>query len=83
MTAAPSNLTSAERNEMQEIHGVCWNTEDTFDQDNPDHREIMEYHRAADRGHWYLPYHESLRYEAFETETAAYAAAARIDRRLS
>lgn len=80
---APSYLTSDERSDLQDLHGLCWNTDDDFDEDEPDYVEIMEYHRKIKPGHWYLPFHDSLKYEAFATELEAYQAAARVGREIN
>lgn len=80
MTVVPSYLTSAERNELQELHGVCWNTDDNFDDDVPEYHDIMKFHRRHGSGHWYLPFHETLQHKQFQTELDAYKAAARVSR---
>jgi hypothetical protein len=76
MTVTPSDIGSEERTRLQDLHGVCWNTEDTFDEDEPDYREIMEYHRGIVPAHWYLPFHPTLSRMRFETEMEAYEEAA-------
>lgn len=84
MPVEPSLLTSDERSEMQELHGVCWNTDDIFDDDEPTWFEIQQYHRdIADDGHWYLPFHATLKHEKFSTELEAYQAAGRADGKVS
>lgn len=84
MPVEPSYLTSEERSELQDLHGVCWNTDDDFDDDEPDAREIIEHHRKiATGGHWYLPHHEALKYQKFATELEAYQAAGRTDQKVS
>ncbi len=79
MAVEPSYLTSEERSDLQDLHGVCWNTDDTFDEDEPDYREIMEFHRGLGTSHWYLPFHETLSREQYQTELEAYQAAGRLD----
>ena len=52
MPVEPSYLTSEERSDLQDIHGLCWNTADVFDDDEPTYFEIQQYHRdIADGGH--------------------------------
>lgn len=79
----PSLLSSEERSELQELHGLCWNTEDDFDGDVAECLEIMEFHRAVGVPHWFLPFHETLKHEQFETEIDAYLAAGRICREIN
>lgn len=79
----PSLLSSEERSELQELYGPCWNTEDDFDDDVPVFLEIMEIHRAAGVPHWFLPFHETLKHEQFETEVDAYRAAGRVSREVN
>jgi hypothetical protein len=79
MAVEPSHITSEERSELQDLFGVCWNTDDTFDEDEPDYVEIMEFHRGLGTSHWYLPFHETLSREQYQTELEAYQAAARLD----
>lgn len=79
MSVEPSHLTSDERSDLQDLHGVCWNTDDTFDDDEPDYLEIMEFHRGLGTPHWYLPFHETLSGEQYQTELEAYQAAGRLD----
>lgn len=83
MTVEPSYLTSDERSDLQDLHGVCWNTEDTFDEDQPDYVEIMEYHRSLGTSHWYLPFHDTLSREAYSTELEAYQAAGPLDLKIN
>jgi hypothetical protein len=84
MPVEPSYLTSDERSELQELHGLCWNTYDSFEDDEPTWFDIQQYHRDhADGGHWYLPFHPSLKHEKFATELEAYQAAAKSDGKLS
>ncbi len=74
----PSVLTTDERNELQELHGLCWNTDDDFDEDyedQPEVLEIIEFHRSTGEPHWYLPFHETLSREGYSTELKAYLAA--------
>lgn len=73
----PSMLTSEERSDLQERHGLCWNTDDDFTDDDPSYHEIIKRHRSMGSPHWYLPFHPSLSEEQFETEVEAYAAAAK------
>lgn len=79
----PSLLSADDRNEMQELHGPCWHTDDDFDDDVLEYVEIMEFHRSLGRGHWYLPFHESLSLESFETEMDAYMAAGRVSKEIN
>lgn len=72
----PSLLSSDERSDMQDRHGVCWNTDDDFEKDYPELSEVVAFHKAQAEGHWYFPDHESLKYQSFATETEAYEAAA-------
>ncbi|TCU34135.1 hypothetical protein [Rhizobium azibense] len=74
----PSYITSEERSELQDLHGLCWNTDDKFDEEEPDYAEIMEYHRRIAPSHWYLPFHATLQHEQFATELEAYQAASRV-----
>ncbi|MNU30405.1 hypothetical protein D3C71_188900 [compost metagenome] len=83
MSVEPSDLTSEERSDLQDMHGVCWNTDDTFDEDEPDYLEIMDFHRGLGTSHWYLPFHETLSREAFATELEAYQAAGRLDHKIN
>lgn len=83
MSVEPSYLTSEERSDLQDMHGVCWNTDDTFDEDEPDYLEIMDFHRELGTSHWYLPFHETLSREAFATELEAYQAAGRLDHKIN
>lgn len=83
MSVQPSEITSHQRDDLQDLHGVCWNTDDHFDDDNPEYFDIMEYHRQMPGGgHWYLPHHETLRHEAFATEIEAYRAVGLADRKM-
>jgi hypothetical protein len=80
MPVERSYITSDERSELQELHGLCWNTDDSFEDDDPTWFDIQEYHRDhADGGHWYLPFHPILKHEKFSTELAAYQAATKSD----
>lgn len=45
MNVVPSEITSEAR-DFQSLYGVCWNTEDDFDQDNVEYTEITEFHRS-------------------------------------
>lgn len=84
MPVEPSYLASEERSALQDLHGVVWNTDDTFDEDDPEAFEIMEFHRrSGSGGHWYLPHHETLKYERFATELQAYEAAVALDRKFN
>jgi hypothetical protein len=84
MAVEPSYLTSEERDELQDLHGVCWNTDDVYDDDEPTWFEIQQFHRdVADGGHWYLPFHDVLKHERFPTELSAYEAAGRLDRSIN
>lgn len=84
MPVEPSYLTSDERSELQELHGLCRNTDDVFDDDDPACFEIQQHHRdVADGGHWYLPFHPTLKHEKFSTELDAYRAAGRTDGKVS
>lgn len=83
VTVTPSELTSDQRSEMQDLHGLCWNTDDDFDDDVPEYREIMQFHRSIGTSHWYLPFHETLKHEQFATELDAYMAAGRLSEELN
>lgn len=79
----PSLLSSEERSELQELHGICWNTDDDFGDDSAADLEIMEFHRGLGTPHWYLPFHETLSREQFETEMDAYLAAGRASKEVN
>lgn len=74
-TVTPSQISSEDRSNLQDAYGVCWNTTDTFDEDEPNYSEIMDYHRGLGTEHWFLPWHETLSREQFQTEQQAYDAA--------
>lgn len=76
-----SDLSSTSRNVLTDRYGVVWNTSDNFDSDVAAYRPIMRYHRMIafgnKKGHWYAPdAGESMRYQTFETERAAFNALA-------
>ncbi len=79
----PSLLSSDERSELQELHGLCWNTEDDFGDDVSADPEIMEFHRSLGSPHWYLPFHKTLNREQFTTEMEAYEAAKRASKEIN
>jgi hypothetical protein len=77
MPVLPSMIDSGDRSDLQDKCGVCWNTDDVFDQDEPDYAEIMNFHRELAKstgGHWYLPFHETKSRMAFAEEMEAYKA---------
>lgn len=73
---APGTLTTQERDNSAHL---IWNTNDDFESDieiQHYHREIALLHKA---GHWYLPFHPTLRLAMFQHERMAYDAAHGIE----
>lgn len=76
---APPPLTSEERSTLQDAYGVCWSTDDDFEEDEKDqpHRIAMiNYHKVLAKAigsHWYFPDDGMFCKEAFPTETEGYA----------
>lgn len=69
---APGTLSTQERDNS--LH-LIWNTNDDFESDKDIqhyHREMAILHKA---GHWYLPFHPTLRLAMFQHERMAYDAA--------